>query len=580
MAEPIARRLAAITACDVAGYSRLMGEDESGTHARLRALCAELVEPSAAAHGGRIFKTAGDGMMIEFASAVDAVRHSIALQNAIAQRNAATPEDKRMVVRIGINLGDVIVEGTDVFGDGVNVAARIEAFAEPGQICVSEDVFRQVRGKVEANFDDLGPQEFKNIAEPVRVFRARAGEALAPPRRTGPLAVPSKPSLAVLPFENLSGEAAQEFFADGISEDIITELSRFPELFVIARNSTFAYKGKPTKVQEVGRELGVHYVVEGSVRKSGNRVRVTVQLVDAGTGSHLWAERFDREIADLFQVQDEIAATVAATVSGRAGADYASRLIRKPPENMVAYEYVLAARVLHHRGTKTDNAEARRLIDRAIESDPGFAGAHAWKVCLMGQAWQRGYDDYERLWPQAEAELRTAIALDPNDLEANRVLCEAHMGHGKLEDARRHHERAFAANPNDPRIVAQKGELLTWLGKPGEGAEWVRTAMRLDPYDTHSRAHLLGRALYAQGRFREAVEAYAEISEPRWQHRAQLAAALAQAGDVDGAKAQASEVLRQNPKFSTVGYVAGQPYARPEDRARLAEGLAKAGLPA
>jgi len=578
MAEPIARRLAAITACDVAGYSRLMGEDESGTHARLRALCAELVEPSAAAHGGRIFKTAGDGMMIEFASAVDAVRHALVLQGGIAARDAATPENRRMRLRIGINLGDVIVEGTDVFGDGVNVAARIEAFAEPGQICVSEDVWRQVRGKVEATFDDLGAQSFKNIAEPVRVFRVRAAEA--PTRRAAPLALPSKPSIAVLPFENMSGEAGQEFFADGISEDIITELSRFPELFIIARNSTFAYKGKPTKVQEVARELGVHYVIEGSVRKSGNRVRVTVQLVDAGTGSHLWAERFDREIADLFQVQDEIAATVAATVSGRAGADYASRLIRKPPENMAAYEYVLAAKVLHHRGTKDDNAEARRLIERAIESDPGFAVAHAWKVCLMGQAWQRGYDDYERLWPQAEAELRTAIALDPNDLEANRVLCEANMGHGKLEDARRHHERAFAINPNDPRIVAQKGELLTWLGKPDEGAEWVRTAMRLDPYDTHSRAHLLGRALYALGRYAEAAEAYADIPTPRWTHLADLAACYAQTGATDHAKTCAAEALRLNPGFSTASYVASLPFAREADRARLAEGLAKAGLPA
>jgi adenylate cyclase len=573
----VTRRLAAILACDVAGYSRLMSEDEAGTHARRRALFSELVEPSIARHNGRIFKTTGDGLLAEFASAVDAVAHAIEVQEGIVARNQGTPEDHRLTLRVGINLGDVIVEGEDVFGDGVNIAARLEGFAEPGRICISEDVWRLVRGKIETSFLDLGLQNFKNIANEIRVYEVRPGSEakLIQPAAFTPAA---KPSIAVLPFDNMSGDAAQDFFSDGITEDIITELSRFPDLFVIARNSSFTYKGRAVKVQEVTRELGVHYVVEGSVRKSGNRVRITAQLVDGETGAHVWAHRFDREITDVFEIQDEIARTVAATVSGRAEADYASRLARKPPEDMAAYEAVLAAKILHHRGAKADNAEAQRLIDRAIAIDPSFAEAHAWKTCILGQAWQRGFGDPEELRPIGEQSLRKALALDPNDLEVNRVMCEVHMSQGTLGDARRFNDRAFARNPNDPRIVAQRGELLTWLGQAEEGAEWVRAAMRLDPFGAHSWAHLLGRALYAQKRYREAADAYADVPAPRWTHRAHLAAALAQAGHAQGATREAAEVTRLNPSFSTTSYVATLPYVREEDRAHLAEGLIKAGL--
>jgi adenylate cyclase len=575
-AEPhVTRRLAAILACDVAGYSRLMGEDEAGTHARLRALISELIEPEAARHGGRIFKTAGDGMMIEFASAVDALAHALAVQRANAAREMEIPEHRRMVLRIGVNLGDVIVENDDVFGDGVNVAARIEGFAQPGQICVSDDVWRFVRGKVGAEFVDLGPQTLKNITEPVRIYAVRDASD-AGVRAPGTATPTMKPSVAVLPFDNMSGDVAQDFFADGITEDIITELSRFPGLFVIARNSSFTYKGRPVRVQDAARELGVHYVLEGSIRKSGNRVRITGQLVDGETGVHLWAQRYDREIVDIFEIQDEIGRIIAATLSGRLEAAHAARVAKKPTENMAAYEYVLAAKVLHHRGEREDNAEAQRLIDRAIAADPNYAAAHAWKGCILGQAWLRGFGSADILMTTGQEALKTAIALDPNDLEANRVLCEALMYRGVLEDARRHHDRAFAANPNDPRIVAQKGELLTWLGQAGEAEEWLRASMRLDPFGAHTRAHLLGRALYAQGKYREAIEAYAGNPEPRWAHRAELAAARAQAGDA--AAAAVAEVKRLNPEFSAAGYVQSLPFARDEDRARLTEGLAKAGL--
>ena len=579
--EKLTRRLAAILAADVVGYSRLMGVDEAGTHARLKAIRAELVDPALAQFGGRVFKTTGDGFLAEFASAVDAVAFALAIRSALLARESRGPAGRRIELRMGVNLGDVIVEGTDMFGDGVNLAARLETFAAPCQICVSQDVQRQVRGKVEVVFEDLGEQSFKNIAEPVRVFAVRAPGEAAPARRERPRAeaAPERPSIAVMPFENMSGEAEQEFFADGITEDIITELSRFPGLFVIGRNSTFAYKGRRVKVQELGREFGVAYVVEGSVRKSGQRVRVTAQLIDATTEAHVWAERYDRELADIFDIQDEIARTVAATAQARLEATYGERVIRKPPENMAAYEYVLAAKVLHHRGTAVDNAEAQRLVEKAIEADPAFAQAYAWKCCVLGQAWQRGFGDFKTLYPIAQAAVRKAFALDPNDIEANRVLCEAYMAEHRLEDARRHHDRALALNPNDPRIVAQRGELLTWLGRAEEGLDWIRNAMRLDPYGAVTRGHLLGRVLYALGRFREAAAAYADVPEPRWSQRAELAASLAQAGEADAARAQAADVLRQNPAFSASAYAASLAFAREDDRARVREGLEKAGLP-
>jgi adenylate cyclase len=576
--ERVRRRLAAILAADVAGYSRLMGEDEAGTHAALRALRAGVIDPQATAHGGRLFKTTGDGFLIEFPSAVDAVGCALGIQQAMA---AGEEGERRLALRMGVNLGDVILEGEDLFGEGVNVAARLEAFAEPGQVCLSEDVYRQVRGKVAAEFDDLGTQSFKNIVEPVRVYRVRAAGAGPAPTPSG-RARSDKPSIAVLPFDNLSGDPAQDFFADGITEDIITELSRFPDLFVIARNSTFAYKGRRVKIQDVARELKVGYVVEGSARKSGNRVRITVQLIDAETDSHIWAQRYDREIADIFDVQDEIARTIAATLPGRVEAARAERVVRKPPEDMAAYECVLAAKVLHHRSTKADNAAALDLVERAIVIDPRFSQAYAWKGCLIGQAAARGFvaGEPHDLLKRAYESVLTGLALDENDIECHRVLCEAHMARRELDRARTHHERAFALNPNDPRIVAQRGELFTWLGRAEEGVEWLRTAMRLDPFGVRSRAHLLGRALFAARRYAEAVEAYRQTTYQRFEPHADLAACLEHLGRDLEARSEAAETLRLKPDFSTAVYVATLAYAVDSDRDHHRDGLIAAGLPA
>jgi adenylate cyclase len=328
------RRLAAILAADVVGYTALMGADESGTLRRLTGLRREFLEPLIGEHHGRIVKLMGDGLLVEFASVVDAVACALAWQDGVAERGSATDESKRLQFRIGINLGDVIVEDGDIHGDGVNIAARLEGLAEPGEICLSDDAFRQVRGKIEAEFEDLGEQDLKNVAEPLRVYRIAgdgSGAARVAPERE-PRALPDKPSIAVLPFANMSSDPEQDYFSDGITEDIITELSRFASLFVIARNSSFAYKGQAVDVRRVAEELGVRYVLEGSIRRAGHRVRITAQLIDRETGKHVWAERYDRDMADLFAVQDEVTQAIAATIEGRMAASGAQRSRRKPTE--------------------------------------------------------------------------------------------------------------------------------------------------------------------------------------------------------------------------------------------------------
>ncbi|MBM3524801.1 MAG: adenylate/guanylate cyclase domain-containing protein, partial [Alphaproteobacteria bacterium] len=337
------RRLAAILAADVAGYSRLVERDEEGTVARLRAHRRELIDPAIAAYRGRLVKTTGDGLLVEFASAVDALRCALAVQRGMAERNAAAPSERRMDLRIGINSGDVIVDGDDLLGDGVNVAARLEALAEPGAICVSGRVREDAAGKVEVGFEDSGEQRLKNIERPVRVYRVRAGTegSAAPAGIDAPLALPDRPSIAVLPFANMSGDPEQEYFTDGISEDIITELSRFRSLFVIARNSSFTYKGKPVDVKQVGRELGVRYVLEGSIRRAANRVRVTAQLIDATTGSHIWAEKYDRVLEDIFAVQEEVTQAIVAAMAPHIEASEFERMRQVRPGSLDAYELAM-----------------------------------------------------------------------------------------------------------------------------------------------------------------------------------------------------------------------------------------------
>ena len=581
------RRLAAVVAADMVGYSRLMEVDEAGTLARLKTHRIELIDPTIAKNRGRIIKTAGDGMLMEFQSVVDAVVCAAEIQRRMARRNEDIAQARWIQFRIGINLGDVIVEENDIFGDGVNVAARLETLAEPGGICVSAAVRDQVGDRLQdIVFEDLGEQSVKNIARPIRVFRVRLDEVASAAQEgasdaAAATASAKKPSIAVLPLANMSGDPEQEFFADGLSEDIITELSRFHDLLVISRNSTFVYKGKAVNEQELAREFGVDYVLEGSVRKAGDRVRVTVQLIDAETDRHIWAERYDRKLEDVFAIQDEMTRAIVATLQGRVEAARHDRAKRKPTDNMVAYECVLAAKVLHHRSTKADNEQAQQLLDRALTLDPNYAHAHAWKACVLGQTWV--YDwcgDRDATYREIAAELETSLGLDDNDSDVHRILAAVNLNRDDHDRAAYHQERALALNPNYDLVVVQQGELLTWLGRPEEGIDWIRKAMRLNPYHPERFWSHLGRACYCAEKYAEAAEAFARLTRPDHTHHAFLAATFAQMGNPIAASAHVAEVLKREPAFSVAAYLATQHYKHEADRKRHEAGLLKAGLPA
>ncbi len=581
------RRLAAILCADVVGYSRLMGADESGTLAQLKAHRKELFDPKIADHDGRIVKTTGDGLLVEFGSVVDAVQCAVAVQRVTARHNADVPEDRRIEFRMGINLGDIIVDGDDIYGDGVNVAARLEGLAEPGGVCISRSTRDQVRDKLDLALKDMGEVEVKNIARPVRVFRIHIAEhGLAPPADSL-TTIASQPitsdrqSLAVLPFDNMSADAEQEFFADGLTEDIITQLSRFNDLLVISRNSTFTYKGKAAKAQEVAHDLGVRYVVEGSVRKAGDRVRVSVQLIDAAEDRHVWAERYDRDLEDIFAIQDEITTAIVATLPGRVEADRHDRARNRPTENMPAYECVLAGKVLHHRSKREENAEALRLLDRAIELDPNYAHARAWRACVLAQAGISGWvEDPEATMMEIAEELERAIALDANDADIHRILAAVNITRENFDRALLHQEKALELNPNYDLVVVQHGELMTWLGRPDEGIEWIKKAMRLNPYHPSRFWSHLGRAYFVARRYDEAIEAFKHIDPPDQMHCAFLAACHAYLDDESNAAARSREVLDRAPDFTVDAHIATMHYLSDEDSTHHRDGLLRAGLPA
>ncbi len=577
------RKLAAILSADVAGYSRLVEADEEGTVARLKIILTQKIEPGVTGHGGRIVKTSGDGLLAEFPSIVDAMRCALAMQDAVGEANAGIPAERHILFRIGVNLGDVLAEKDDIHGEGVNVAARLQQLAEIGGICVSRAVREQIGNRLPIAFRDGGEQTVKNIQQPIHVFHlapaAGQGATAAPPSLAE--ADSSKPTIAVLPFVNMSGDSEQEFFADGLTEDIITELSRFRELFVISRTSTFKFKGKSVTVQDAAKELGVQYVVEGSVRKSGNRVRVTVQLIEAENGRHLWAERYDRQLEDIFAIQDEMTSAIVAILPGRVEAATRERVKRKQPDNLAAYECVLAGKILHHRSTKEDNAAALKLLERAIELDPNYAHAHAWRACTLGQAWIKGYiTDRDFVWNEMIAELQAALAIADDDSDVHRILAAVHLTVHDFGKAVYHQDRALALNPNDDLIVVQQGEILTWLGRPLEGIEWVRKAMRLNPYHPQRFWNHLGRAYFVARRYAEAIEAIKHIGAPDQTYHAFLAACLARAGDPAAAREQAAAVMKLDPSFTIQGTLATLHYRNEDDREHHRESLLAAGFPA
>ncbi len=389
-----------------------------------------------------------------------------------------------------------------------------------------------------------------------------------------------KPSIAVLPFDNMSGDLEQEFFVDGLTEDIITELSRFRELMVISRNAVFVHKGKPVKAKEVAREFGVDYIAEGSVRKAGDRVRVTVQLIDGETETHIWAERYDRKLEDIFAIQDEITSSIASTLFGRVEAARHDRAKRKTTANMAAYEYVLAGKILHHKSNREANVEALRALGRAIELDPNYAHAHAWMACVSGQAWLHGWcEDRSAFEQRIVEELQTALALDDNDPDVHRILAALNLNFNEHDKAAYHQERALSLNPNSDLIVVQQGELLTWLGRPEEGIEWIRRAMRLNPYHPERFWSHLGRAQYTARSYADAIASFSKLTAPDHTHHAFLAASSAQLGNRTASGAHAREIMQREPAFAAQTFVGTLHYRNPADGEHVREGLLKAGLP-
>jgi adenylate cyclase len=582
---PSVRRLTAILAADVAGYSRLMGADEEGTHERLRAHLGELVNPKISQHRGRIVKNTGDGLLAEFASVVDAVRCSVEIQCGMIDREPEAPEERRIRFRIGINLGDVIAEYDDIFGDGVNVAARLEALAEPGGICVSRVVRDQVRDRLDYAFEDLGEQQVKNISRPVRVYRVsniggghQIPSALAMPT----LPLPDKPSVAVLPFTNMSGDPEQEFFADGIAEDVITALSRYPSLFVIARNSCFTYKGRAVDVKQVGRELGVRYVLEGSMRKAGNRIRVTAQLVETETGKHVWAERYDRDLADIFAVQDEITEAVTIAIAPAIAETEQQRAMRKPPGSLDAWAAYQCG--LWHLGKATpdDNALAQKFFQQGIDLDPNFSGAYGGLALARNQASDFGTRGLPETLSSVEALARRAVALDGADAEARSLLCDALWRRGDYEGGLAEAERALATTPNLASAHHMLGAALIFSGRPKEGLAALERSIRLDPRYPRSaaRLHQVAIGLYFCRDYEAAIEAakrtiraYPEFPNTyRW-----LAAALGQTGRIEEAKEALEKAIVLAPAAFDMYVRRRVPWQRPEDHAHMLEGLRKAG---
>ena len=581
------RRLAAMLAADVAGYSRLMGEDEAGTAWALREYRAA-ADPLIAEHSGRIVKTTGDGALIEFGSVVGAVQCAITLQNLMTERNAGVPDARRMDLRIGVHLGDVLVEGNDILGDGVNIAARLEGIAEPGGICISEDVFRQVRGKVDVEFDDIGEQSLKNIARPMRVFVAQIGgeAAKAPASETPVLPLPDKPSLVVLPFQNLTGDAEQEYFVDGMVEEITTAIARLPWLFVIARNSAFTYKGKPVDVKQVAQELGVRYVLEGSVRKAGNRVRITGQLIDTTTGAHIWADRFDGSLDDIFELQDQVASNVAGAIEPKLRQSEIARASRKPTANLTAYDLYLRALAQDYRYTDEGFAEAVVLARQALAVDPSYAPAAA----LVG--WCRTAQRVQAWGALSGEEIGEACRLARQALEAERNDAETiyqaaytlFLLAGEASLAEVALDRALALNPNAAHAWLARGNIHATRNQPEAAIDAIERARRLSPFDpyTHLYAFSIAIAHLAARRFEQAIEWASRTlhDQPRMASAMRVkVVALAHLGHLDAARAELSRVLAIDPKLTIAGFREFAHFMAPEVLELYVTGLRLAGLP-
>jgi adenylate cyclase len=593
--ERVERRLAAILACDVAGYSRLMGVDEVGTLRALKTIRREFADPAIASHRGRIVKTTGDGILVEFPSIVDAVACAVAIQDGMVARNAGVAEEKRVVFRIGINIGDIIIEEGDIHGDGVNVAARLEGVAQPGEICVSEDAFRQVRGKLDVAFEDVGEQTLKNIARPVRVYRVVSqtawtaslplGTSISGQPERPALALPDKPSLAILPFQNMSGDPAQEYFADGMVEEIITALSRVRAFFVIARNSSFTYKGKSVDVKQVGRELGVHYVLEGSVRKAGNRVRITCQLIEAATNHHVWGDRFEGNLKDVFDLQDRVTESVVGAIEPSLQRAEIERASVKPTENLAAYDLYLRSLPYLNATTKSGSAACLKLLHRAISIEPTYSLAKATAAwCYSHRCAQLWATDDERTEGiRLAREALDSHRDDPMTLSLAGVSL-AYLARD-FEAGRHCVDRSLVLNPSSASNFARKGYLEMWLGNLAAAEEALRRAIRLSPLDLEMGVMLFALSnIYARaGRFEEGLSTgLSAIREmpTHIQTYSVVISCLVRLDRIDEAREVAAKILKVSPGFTIAEYTRTIASRDPGTAGRkLIDALRLVGLP-
>ena len=580
--ERVERRLAAVLAADVAGYSRLMGVDEEGTLARLKAVRKELADPAIASHRGRIVKTTGDGMLVEFASAVDAVRSAAEVQRGMAEQNAALPQDYRIEFRIGVHVGDIIIDENDIFGDGVNIAARLEGIAEPGGICISDDAQRQVRGKVDVSFEDMGSQTLKNIAEPMRAWRVQLGrQGIAAAQQVSSasqalaLALPDKPSIAVLPFQNMSDDPEQEYFADGMVEEITTALSRIKWLFVIARNSSFTYKGRAVDVKQVGRELGVRYVLEGSVRKAGNRVRITGQLIDAITGAHLWAEHFDGFLENVFELQDSVAISVSGVIEPALQAAEIRRSENRPTNDLAAYDLYLRSLALTFAWERSSIIRAIDLLEQAIQRDPQYGSALALEAMCYQNLHINGWSEAQ------EADCRLSVDLARRALRVAGddpvVLSTAAHALGYFEEninpAIALIDRALELNPSSATSWYRSGTLRLWAGQPELAIQHFETSLRLNPRRSGPGLFGIGLGHFFARRFNKAAELLLQSMQetPSWAPTYRfLASCYAHMDRLDDGRKMVERLRSITP---IVVPSAAAHWRNPEDRALYFDGL-------
>jgi len=580
------RKLAAILSADVKGYSRLMGEDEEATIHTLTAY-REVMTTLIQQYRGRVVDSPGDNLLAEFASAVDAVRCAVEVQNELKVKNANPPAQRKMEFRIGLNVGDVVVEGEKLYGDGVNIAARLEGLAEPGGICISGTVHDQVENKLALSYEYVGEQTVKNIAKPVRMFRVHIEPEASSPtvssqgEMPSPLPLPDKPSIAVLPFTNMSGDPEQEYFSDGITEDLITDLSKLSGLFVIARHSVFTYKGKAVKMEQVSKELGVRYILEGSVRKASNWVRITAQLVNATTGHHVWAERYDRELKDIFALQDEITRQIVGALRVKLTTSEQERVWRRYTDNVEAYDYLLRGVEYFNRLTYETTVQARQLFERALALDPRFAAACAALSLTYWLEWANQWSQDLQTLEQAFALAQKAVALDDSLPLAHIVLSRAHLAKKQLEQAIAEAKRAITLDPNNADSYADLAEILVYVGQPEEAIGLVEKAMRLNPHYPWLYLYPLGFAYAVTGRIAEAMATLKRVltRNPDFLPAHLLLAAIySGSGQEEAARGEAAEVLRISPNFSLEVGRQTSPFKDQEALEFVLNLLRKAGL--